>query len=270
MSTIASPRLPPSEVSTPTTSRRTSFDFHSRSGATSPARLTGPGPSRRNRAALQAYYGLKNANTSILEGEEASVKASELDQAKFQAEDHVQKLLEREGLEGILKVENGLVGDLKSLDGERKALVYDNYSKLIMATDTIRKMRTNMDPLAPTTFNLSPAISHIAETATSLASSLQQSKTPLSAITEEEKEQTLKRQRQQQTARWALDTPRRLSELLKEDEADKAKKDWAEVKVLLETWKRKGVKGADVLWQECQEIISIENEVDDIDDSIGP
>lgn len=30
--------------------------------------------------------------------------------------------------------------EIKSLDGERKALVYDNYSKLISATDTIRKV----------------------------------------------------------------------------------------------------------------------------------
>lgn len=30
--------------------------------------------------------------------------------------------------------------DIRSLDGEKKALVYDNYSKLITATDTIRKV----------------------------------------------------------------------------------------------------------------------------------
>lgn len=30
--------------------------------------------------------------------------------------------------------------EIKGLDGERKALVYDNYSKLIAATDTIRKV----------------------------------------------------------------------------------------------------------------------------------
>lgn len=31
--------------------------------------------------------------------------------------------------------------EIRGLDGERKALVYDNYSKLITATDTIRKVR---------------------------------------------------------------------------------------------------------------------------------
>jgi len=35
--------------------------------------------------------------------------------------------------------------DIRGLDGERKALVYDNYSKLIAATDTIRKVRLWLD-----------------------------------------------------------------------------------------------------------------------------
>lgn len=30
--------------------------------------------------------------------------------------------------------------EIRGFDGERKALVYDNYSKLITATDTIRKV----------------------------------------------------------------------------------------------------------------------------------
>lgn len=34
-----------------------------------------------------------------------------------------------------------MVTEIRGLDGERKALVYDNYSKLIAATDTIRKVR---------------------------------------------------------------------------------------------------------------------------------
>jgi vacuolar protein sorting-associated protein 51 len=43
-------------------------------------------------------------------------------------------------LESVLKVEGALVNEIRGLDGERKALVYDNYSKLITATDTIQKV----------------------------------------------------------------------------------------------------------------------------------
>jgi len=53
----------------------------------------------------------------------------------------VRQILEVEGLEGLLAVENELVGEVRALDGERKALVYDNYSKLITATETIKKVR---------------------------------------------------------------------------------------------------------------------------------
>lgn len=41
--------------------------------------------------------------------------------------------------------------EIKGLDGERKALVYDNYSKLITATDTIRKV------LSPTLYHKPPS-----------------------------------------------------------------------------------------------------------------
>ena len=57
------------------------------------------------------------------------------------------------------------MAEIKSLDGDRKALVYDNYSKLITATDTIRRMRDNMDPLAQTTSTLASAVAHIDATA---------------------------------------------------------------------------------------------------------
>lgn len=110
--------------------------------------------------------------------EEGEIKESELDREGFDAEKYVAEVLGREGLEGVLRVEAGLIGgelfyccliftwegwaiqngglggegaahadgmvarlEIRGLDGERKALVYDNYSKLITATDTIRKVR---------------------------------------------------------------------------------------------------------------------------------
>lgn len=40
----------------------------------------------------------------------------------------------------VLMIECGEDIEIKGLDGERKALVYDNYSKLIAATETIGKV----------------------------------------------------------------------------------------------------------------------------------
>lgn len=45
------------------------------------------------------------------------------------------------GLEDLLRLYTQVVGEVRALDAEKKALVYDNYSKLIAATETIRKVR---------------------------------------------------------------------------------------------------------------------------------
>lgn len=143
MSTIASPRLSTTSFSTDT-SRRLSLDSHIRSQATSPAR-----PARRNKAALRDYYGLKSTAAAPADthsgGRQPSPPVPEITQSKldapgFDAEAYVHDLLARESLQGLLKVESGLVNEIRALDGEKKALVYDNYSKLITATDTIRKV----------------------------------------------------------------------------------------------------------------------------------
>jgi hypothetical protein len=62
------------------------------------------------------------------------------DRDDFDAVSHVRKLLETESLKELLALEHELVADVRTLDGERKALVYDNYSKLISASDTIKKV----------------------------------------------------------------------------------------------------------------------------------
>jgi hypothetical protein len=133
-----SPR-PSLSLQSPATSSRTSLDVPS---GQSSLRGTTANP-RRNRAALRDYYNLKAADntpqTAPAPSDQHSLLA-ELDRPGFEAGAYVKALLEKEGLDGVLKVENELVGEIRGLDGERKALVYDNYSKLIAATDTIRKV----------------------------------------------------------------------------------------------------------------------------------
>ena len=252
MSTITSPRPsnpPTSLTSTPTTSR-----------TTSPA-----APTRRaNRTALRDYYNLKSAapidatapkspqrdsNSPVF-----SPKVSELDAPNFDAEAYVKAVFANQGLEGVLRVEGGLINEIKGLDGERKALVYDNYSKLITATDTIRKMRSNMDPLTPTTSTLGPAVSYIAEMAGGLAMEGKGKNEggEMSGV-QTGKEHEEKRKRQTDTVRWVLGTARRLGGLLDEGRREEAKRDWDEIKVLLRKWE--GVAGVEEVRDECERIM---------------
>lgn len=175
MSTIASPRDPSSTfrrtnssqaVATPTSSARPSLDLP-RSTTSSPSLASGSIPpigKRNNRAALREYYNLRKnpASTSatppLLEitdtdsvGDAAEtsyseVPLSEIDADGFDAEAYVRLGLKNSSLEELLKTYTRVLGEIRALDAEKKALVYDNYSKLITATETIRKVSLRIIP----------------------------------------------------------------------------------------------------------------------------
>lgn len=249
MSTIASPR-----PSIALSSRRNSASTDITVTTTATRQTTTAAERaalRRNRAALRDYYNLKDAAPA--DGSETPVtpvietdRESELDKPGFEPEAYVERLLGNEGLEGVLRIEAGLISDIRSLDGEKKALVYDNYSKLIAATDTIRSMREKMDPLTPTTITLTPAIGHIAETAARLSADLKEShaqQKPAGTSVDDT------RRRQQETVKWVLDTPARLNEKVENGRRDAAKEDWEEVSSILSRWQ--SVKGVGELRQAC-------------------
>lgn len=109
MSTIASPR--PSLTSLTSASRRPSLD--------SQPLASPPIPAHRNRAALRDYYRLKQTNNSKTAppqddpatrgGWGTGSPASELDAEGFDAEEYVRQVLSKEDLEGVLKIEAGLI-----------------------------------------------------------------------------------------------------------------------------------------------------------------
>ena len=167
MSTIASPREAPRRMNssqaivTPTSSSRPSLEIpRSAAGspnpnsATTPTAPTAPAATKRNRAALREYYNLKaqakaagapsleitDAVGDTHDVEQSEIPPSELDRQGFEADAYVQKTLAESGLEDLLRTYTLILGEIRALDAEKKALVYDNYSKLITATETIRKV----------------------------------------------------------------------------------------------------------------------------------
>ncbi|KAL1859365.1 hypothetical protein Plec18167_006679 [Paecilomyces lecythidis] len=283
MSTISSPR--PSIASsrahspTPSSSRRPSIDIPNTSlsghlstnSTSSTARGVSPSaPQRRNRAALRDYYNLKPPGPDaagpggfrsrsiprITDAGDISNTASvtpntELDNPNFDAQKYIDQLLASSSLSTVLKAENSLVGDIKTLDGERKALVYDNYSKLIRAVETIGTMRKSMEERgAPLTMTktLGPAVAFVAETASGLIKEGEEQRRKVAAAREDDGKRT-----QQETVKWVLGTPERLKTLLAEGRTEDAEKDWSEVEMLLKKWE--GVKGVAEVKSACEEII---------------
>ncbi|KAL4960778.1 COG1/VPS51 family protein [Aspergillus stella-maris] len=280
MSTLSSPR--PSIASsrahspTPASSRRPSLDVNTSisgtlSAASTPSTARAVSPSlhpRRNRAALRDYYNLKPSDAAALQNARSRsvprhtdagdisnpsvvVGGSELDNPDFDPQRYVNNLLSTSSLATILKAENTLVGDVRTLDGERKALVYDNYSKLIRAVETIGKMRASMDekgtPLTMTK-TLGPAIAFVAETAAGLIKEGEEIRGRMGG-SEEDKANKAKKD----TVKWVLGASGRLEELIKEGNRDEAERDWEEVRGLLAKWE--GTNGVAEIREACEKVM---------------
>lgn len=151
-----------------------------------------------------------------------------------------------------------MVGDVRTLDGERKALVYDNYSKLIRAVETIGKMRRSMDDRgAPLTMTktLGPAIAFVAETAGGL---IKEGEEQRQKIKEARGEEPSNKKAEKDTVRWVLSAPQRLEKLLSEEKREDAEKGWKEVQQLLDTWGQ--VKGVAEVREACEKVMSERSE----------
>jgi len=145
------------------------------------------------------------------------------------------------------------VGDIRTLDGERKALVYDNYSKLIRAVETIGTMRKSMEergtPLTMTK-TLGPAVGFVAETAGAL---IREGEEQRRQVKEAKGIRADGKTAERETVKWVLATPERLRGFLSEQKREEAEKDWAEVEALLTNWE--GVRGVAELKAACEEIM---------------
>ncbi|KAL4879613.1 Vps51/Vps67-domain-containing protein [Aspergillus karnatakaensis] len=283
MSTISSPR--PSIASsrahspTPASSRRPSLDALNTSiggtlsAASTPSTARAVSPSlhpRRNRAALRDYYNLKpsdavapnarsrsvprHTDAGDISSPSVVVTGTELDNPDFDPQQYVNNLLASSSLSTILKAENTLVGDIRTLDGERKALVYDNYSKLIRAVETIGKMRQSMDERgAPLTMTktLGPAIAFVAETAGSLIKEGEELRRRMKEAGAAGSEQD--KTAEKETVKWVLGAPQRLEKLVATGNREEAEKDWEEVGKLLDKWQ--GVKGVAEVREACEAVM---------------
>lgn len=182
----------------------------------------------------------------------------------------------------LLKTEAKLVSDIRRLDAERKALVYDNYSKLIAASDTIAQVMSgagagasasagvasisspavagsgNPVPDAVTsTATLAPDLARIVATAQAIqAAHAQPSSQQRGADTEDpdtadaDADAGLLLERKRETVRWVLAAPRRLAELQERGDAtDEVDAEWGRIEKILDGWE--GVAGVAELREKC-------------------
>jgi len=197
----------------------------------------------------------RNTDAGEISNPSALASGTELDSADFDPHRYVEHLLSSSSLSTVLKAENTLVGDIRTLDGERKALVYDNYSKLIRAVETIGKMRRSMDERgAPLTMTktLGPAIAFVAETAGGLIKEGEEQRQRMKEAKRDCGKSS--QESEKDTVRWVLAAPQRLEKLLADEKREDAEKDWKEILQLLDAWG--DVKGVSDIRDACEKVMN--------------
>ena len=297
---IQSPNVTQSPSDTPNSSVRTSLDLPT--PADLPAQTTTA--QNRNRAALRDYYNLKSkqpgpqnlsrtasiastastttvTSTAIPEiristdtdpaSTSTSISTAPLDDPSFEPEPYISSLLASSNLKTVLKVEATLVSELRNLDGERKALVYDNYSKLIKATKTIGGMRMNMNGEERGTSrrggvgdrrvgglskdgmrDLGRRVEGVRRLAEELGGGVEGEVQESVEERKEAKEQREKRE----LVRWVLDGPQRLSRMVENGHMQEAEAEWKVIGRLLDKWD--GIKGVEETRRACEEAMRTE------------
>eukprot|EP00514_Thraustochytrium_sp_LLF1b_P006554 CAMPEP_0184532946 /NCGR_PEP_ID=MMETSP0198_2-20121128/14461_1 /TAXON_ID=1112570 /ORGANISM="Thraustochytrium sp., Strain LLF1b" /LENGTH=795 /DNA_ID=CAMNT_0026925623 /DNA_START=11 /DNA_END=2398 /DNA_ORIENTATION=+ len=93
----------------------------------------------RMKTLLENYYGVSE------DGAEGGDAVRDLDSDSLNPATYVAGQLQSAGMAELLVKDDQLVQEVHTLDADMQLLVYDNYSKFISATDTIRNMKDNVD-----------------------------------------------------------------------------------------------------------------------------
>jgi len=89
-----------------------------------------------------SYYGIDDV------AENRNKSNDELiDTIHFDSDEYVRELLEKSPFETLVAKDTDMTHEIRTLDSDMQMLVYENYSKFISATETIKRMKSNMDSM---------------------------------------------------------------------------------------------------------------------------
>eukprot|EP00729_Bicosta_minor_P015219 gene15219-27696_t len=115
---------------------------------------------RKKRAMLKMFYGGAPSTPAVRsEGGDPM----DIDGGGFESDHYLKKIYSALPLGELVTKEKKLGSQIKSLDSEMQTLVYENYNKFISATDTIRKMKSQVD-------GMEEEMSRLVENMTSISS----------------------------------------------------------------------------------------------------
>jgi vacuolar protein sorting-associated protein 51 len=114
---------------------------------------------------LASYYGI--AATQAPEDHSGDINSPSFDPEAF-----VRALLRDGKQEALLRRDEEMVQEVKKLDSDMQMLVYENYNKFISATDTIRKMKQNVESMEAEMASLQDSMEKISAASGHVSASL--------------------------------------------------------------------------------------------------
>lgn len=97
---------------------------------------------KRMRDLLSSFYAPDPSMSNEPSAQYAPLDA--IDTNSFDADQYMNLLVQKSSLEGLLQRHVEMAAEIKNLDTDLQMLVYENYSKFISATDTIKRMNSNI------------------------------------------------------------------------------------------------------------------------------
>ncbi|XP_057725338.1 vacuolar protein sorting-associated protein 51 homolog [Arachis stenosperma] len=98
---------------------------------------------KRMRDLLSSFYSPESAmSTGIDSAKHAS--PDDINSNSFDPDHYMNLMVHKSNLEGLLQRHVEMAAEIKNLDTDLQMLVYENYNKFISATDTIKRMKSNI------------------------------------------------------------------------------------------------------------------------------
>ncbi|CAG8452606.1 7308_t:CDS:10 [Scutellospora calospora] len=169
----------------------------------------------------------------------------DINNSAFEAEHYCNVLLTEKHLSELMQRDNDLSTEIRQLDGDMKTLVYENYNKFISATDTIRKMKNNVESMESEMDQLSKSISNISNVTSSVNTALGPKREKIRQLTGVH--DLLKK------IQFIFELPTRLKSCLDQKSYAQAVRYYAKTSRLLEHYRSLSVFSS--IESECKEII---------------
>ena len=94
-----------------------------------------------------SYYGMEEEKLESDSEEVQEALSNTIDSPTFNATVYVKELfMEKNGPE-LIAEDTKMIHEIRSLDSDMQMLVYENYNKFISATETIKRMKNNVEAM---------------------------------------------------------------------------------------------------------------------------